>query len=86
MTKSIKSLHRATGRWRMLFNETLERIPAHRPGWTDFNQSDPGVTLVQLFAWIPEMLQYRLGSVPERTRVVLQPTRCLAGGPRFVYA
>lgn len=72
MTKSIRSLHRGTGRWQSLFNKTLKRIPAHRPGWTDFNQSDPGITLVQLFAWLAEELQYRLDHVPERTRVVLE--------------
>ena len=22
--------------------------------WTDFNDSDPGITLVQLFAWLTE--------------------------------
>jgi len=72
MTKSIPSLHRGTGHWQRLLDEALERIPAHRPEWTDFNQSDPGVTLVQLFAWLAESLQYRLDRVPEPSRVVLQ--------------
>ena len=26
------------------------RIPRYTPEWTDFNDSDPGITLVQLFA------------------------------------
>jgi len=72
MTKSIPSLHRGSGPWQKLFNEALESIPAHRPEWTDFNQHDPGVTLVQLFAWLSDLLQYRLGRVPERTRTILQ--------------
>ena len=39
--------------------------PEWTPVWTDVNDSDPGVTLVQLFAWLTEMLIYRLGKVPE---------------------
>lgn len=39
--------------------------PEWSPVWTDVNDSDPGVTLVQLFAWLTELLIYRLGRVPE---------------------
>src|SRR4051812_36476957 len=39
--------------------------PEWTPVWTDVNDSDPGVTLVQLFAWLSEMLLYRLGKVPQ---------------------
>lgn len=39
--------------------------PEWSPVWTDVNDSDPGVTLVQLFAWLTEMLIFRLGRVPE---------------------
>jgi predicted phage baseplate assembly protein len=39
--------------------------PEWTPVWTDVNDSDPGITLVQLFAWLSEMLLYRLGRVPE---------------------
>jgi len=39
--------------------------PEWQPVWTDVNDSDPGITLVQLFAWLSEMLIYRLGKVPQ---------------------
>jgi predicted phage baseplate assembly protein len=39
--------------------------PEWSPVWTDVNDNDPGITLVQLFAWLTEMLIYRLGKVPE---------------------
>jgi len=39
--------------------------PEWAPVWTDVNDSDPGITLVQLFAWLTEMLIYRLGKVPD---------------------
>ena len=36
-----------------------------RPVWTDVNDNDPGITLVQVFAWLTEMLAYRMNKVPE---------------------
>ena len=39
--------------------------PEWTPVWTDVNDNDPGITLVQLLAWMTEMLVYRLGKVPE---------------------
>lgn len=48
-----------------LVAELRTRIPRYTPEWTDFNDSDPGITLVQLFAWLGDMLLYRMGHVPE---------------------
>lgn len=48
-----------------LVAEARARIPRYTPEWTDFNDSDPGITLVQLFAWLTEMLAYRLNQVPD---------------------
>lgn len=46
---------------------------AHTPEWTDHNAGDPGVTLLQLFAFLGESLTYRAGLVPERnTGALLQ--------------
>ena len=33
-----------------ILSEALARIPVHTPEWTNFNDADPGVTLLQLFA------------------------------------
>ena len=38
--------------------------PEWAPVWTDVNDSDPGITMVQLFAWLTEMLIYRMNQVP----------------------
>src|SRR6185503_12761753 len=51
-----------------LLDEALARIPVHNPEWTNFNDSDPGVTLVQLFAFLTENLLYRSNQIPERNR------------------
>ena len=61
-----------TSGYQQLFDEALTRIPAHSPQWTDLNQSDPSVTLVQLFAWIADSLGYRLDGIPESHRPVLR--------------
>jgi hypothetical protein len=51
-----------------LVDEALARIPIHNPEWTNFNRSDPGVTLVELFAFLTESLLYRANQIPERNR------------------
>jgi hypothetical protein len=51
-----------------LLDEALARIPVHNPEWTNFNRSDPGVTLVELFAFLTEALVYRANQIPERNR------------------
>ena len=49
-----------------LVDEALARIPVHNPEWTNFNRSDPGVTLLELFAFLIEALGYRANQIPER--------------------
>src|SRR5437660_2608033 len=51
-----------------LFAETKARIPVLRPEWTNFNDSDPGITIVQLFAFMTENLLYRSNRIPEANR------------------
>jgi hypothetical protein len=55
-------------RYQDLLNEALARIPVHNPEWTNFNKSDPGVTLLELFAFLTENLLYRSNQIPERNR------------------
>ena len=47
-----------------LLDEVLARIPVHAPEWTDFNERDPGVTLVELFAFLTQTLLW----IEERQR------------------
>src|SRR5260370_34678953 len=56
-------------RFEDLVAEARRRIPAYTPEWTDFNDSDPGITLIQLFAWLQEMILYRLNRVPQKNFV-----------------
>lgn len=49
-----------------LVDEAKRRIPRYCPTWTDHNVSDPGVTLIELFAWMTEQYLYRLNQVPDK--------------------
>lgn len=51
-----------------ILEEALARIPVHNPEWTNFNDADPGVTLLQLFAFMTDSLLYRANLIPERNR------------------
>src|SRR5215218_5349931 len=51
--------------YEQLVAEARVRIPSYTPEWTDLNDNEPGMALVQLFAWMTDMLLYRMGRVPE---------------------
>jgi predicted phage baseplate assembly protein len=55
-------------RWADLVEESRSLIPVLAPEWTDHNTSDPGVTLIELFAWLAEMDIYRVNQVPDSAR------------------
>lgn len=48
-----------------LVSEARSSMPALAPGWTDYNAHDPGITLLELFAWLAEGASYRLDNIPE---------------------
>src|ERR1700682_2641106 len=52
--------------WKQIVDEAVRLIPRYCPEWTNHNQSDPGVTLLELYAWMTEMVIYRLNKVPEK--------------------
>ena len=52
-----------------LVNECLLRIPRYCPEWTNYNASDPGVTLIELFAWLTDQMLMRFNQVPRRNYV-----------------
>lgn len=55
-----------------------DRIPGFSKEWTDFNPSDPGITLMELWCWLAEMILYRTNQVSQRTftnffKLILDP-------------
>lgn len=77
-----------------LVDEAKRMIPHYCPNWTDHNVSDPGVTLIELFAWMTEQFLYRLNQVPDKNFVTfldligvrLQPPQPARGDVTFTLA
>lgn len=63
-------------------------IPLYDPEWTNYNPSDPGITLVELFAYFTEMVLYRLDQVTDESKqqflkllgITLEDGEALASG------
>ncbi|KSB91823.1 hypothetical protein AS593_07305 [Caulobacter vibrioides] len=49
--------------------ELIRRIPVHSPEWTDYNPTDPGIALLELFAFLGDNLLYRLNRAPEASKL-----------------
>lgn len=52
-----------------LVTELRRRIPAYTPEWTDYNESDPGIALIELFSWLADILIYRINQIPNNAYV-----------------
>lgn len=56
-------------RYEELRNELVRRIPVHSREWTDHNASDPGIALLEVFAWLATNLLYRMNRAPEKAQL-----------------
>jgi predicted phage baseplate assembly protein len=58
-------------RYDEIMTEVRTRVARYAPEWvwTDVNDSDPGMTLAQIFAWLTEQLIFRMGRVPEQNYI-----------------
>ncbi len=52
-----------------LVEEARGLIPNYAPEWTNHNPSDPGITLIELFAYLTEILIYRLDRVTVNNKI-----------------
>jgi predicted phage baseplate assembly protein len=52
-------------RWVDLVEEGRALIPFYGPEWTDHNYHCPGITFIELLAWITEMDVYQVNRVPD---------------------
>lgn len=52
-----------------LVEECILRIPRYCPEWTNHNPSDPGITLIEMFAWLTDQMLLRFNQVPRRNYV-----------------
>jgi hypothetical protein len=51
-----------------ILQNLLARVRVHNPEWTNLNQSDPGVTMLELFAYLTRQLLDRMDVIPEVNR------------------
>jgi hypothetical protein len=51
-----------------LVAEGIRLIPRYAPVWTNHNASDPGITLLELFAFLTEGLIYELNRVSDANK------------------
>jgi predicted phage baseplate assembly protein len=52
-----------------LVRECFLRIPRYCPEWTNHNPGDPGVALIELFAWLTDQMLWRFNQVPRRNYI-----------------
>jgi len=53
-------------RFQDLVDDAKRMVMRRCPEWTDHNVSDPGVTLIETFAFLTDQLLFRLNRVPDR--------------------
>ena len=56
-------------RFQDLVDDAKRLVQQRCPEWTDHNVSDPGVTLIETFAWMTDQVLYRLNRIPERNYI-----------------
>lgn len=63
---SLPELNLDDRKFQEIVDEMKRKIALRCPEWTEHNVSDPGVTLIELFAQVTEMMLFRLNQVPEK--------------------
>ena len=43
--------------------EAMAKLPSYTKDWTEHNSSDPGITLIELFAWLADINSYKLNKI-----------------------
>lgn len=49
-----------------LMTDARKRIPVHSDEWTDHNATDPGITILEVLAWVAESDIYELDRITDR--------------------
>jgi predicted phage baseplate assembly protein len=52
-----------------IYRDLRLRIPRYNKTWTNFNDSDPGITLLQLFSWLSEMMLAQMNRIPRKNYI-----------------
>jgi hypothetical protein len=60
-----------------IVDEMIASIPNYTDKWTNYNVSDPGITILEMVCWITEATLYRINKIPDASYVNF--LRLLAG-------
>ncbi len=52
-----------------LMAEAIQQIRQSCPAWTDLSANDPGIVLLEVFAYLTDLMIYRLNRVPEKAYI-----------------
>jgi len=55
--------------FQQIVEDARKMIPQLFPGWTDENHHDPGITLIELLAWLTEMQQFYLNRITSKNEL-----------------
>lgn len=59
----LESIDLDTERFEDIVDEAIKKISVLYPEWTDYNYHDPGITIIELFAWLKEIQQYYINQM-----------------------
>ncbi len=65
MTLPLENLDNRT--YSDLVSDAISRIQLYSPGWTNRNESDPGISFIELLAWLTEIQIFRLNRISDRS-------------------
>lgn len=64
MSLPVPNLHKKN--YDQLREEMISSIKKYNSEWTNYNPSDPGITVIELLSWLGEHLLYRINHIPEK--------------------
>lgn len=67
--------------FKSLVDEAIERVRAHGGAWNELSASDPGTIIIEAFAYLTELLLYRVNRVPEKAYIEFLRLLGLSVGP-----
>ena len=59
----------ANKNYKVIIDEMTSSIPKYSSNWTNYNASDPGITILELLSWIAEMDLYRINNITKESYV-----------------
>ena len=73
-----------TKNFKDISNEMITSVPKYTNKWTNHNPSDPGITILEMLAWIGDTTLYRIDRMPEEANISFLRLVAGASGPEDV--